>query len=61
MNHMVEVQITKVYGDGKTTIPLEIRQRLGISDGDRVLWYINEKGEVCIKKVAERRFKEPWG
>ena len=54
----VEVQISRVYGEGRTTIPKEIRERLKITDGDKLLWYINEKGEVCVKKVEERRFRE---
>ena len=46
-----EVQVTKVY-QGRTCIPKPIREMLNISDGDRVLWYINDRGEVCLKKVG---------
>jgi len=44
------VQVTRVFGGGKTTIPSDVRKMLGIRDGDTVVWYVNERGEVCIRK-----------
>ena len=34
----VEIDITKVYGKGRTQIPAEIRRELMISDGDKIKW-----------------------
>lgn len=46
-----EVAVMKVYGRCRVQIPKQIRVMLDIKDGDRVLWYINDRGEVCLKKV----------
>jgi AbrB family looped-hinge helix DNA binding protein len=34
---------------GQITIPIEVRVKLGIKPGDRVLFLENEKGEVILK------------
>jgi AbrB family looped-hinge helix DNA binding protein len=34
---------------GQITIPIEVRVKLGIKPGDRVLFLENEKGEVVLK------------
>ena len=52
------LSISKVFQRGKVVIPKEVRERLKIKDGDRILWYLNELGEVCVKKVEERAFRE---
>ena len=45
------VQVTNVYS-GRTTIPQAVRKILGVKDGDRIVWYINDSGEVCIRKAG---------
>jgi AbrB family looped-hinge helix DNA binding protein len=41
--------ITKVYGRGRTQIPDEVRNQLGLRDGDKVIWYA-DGSRICIKK-----------
>ena len=36
------VDKTKVYGGGRTSIPVEIRRNLGIKDGDEIIWVKND-------------------
>jgi AbrB family looped-hinge helix DNA binding protein len=38
-----------VTSKGQITIPIEVRVKLGIKPGDRVLFLENEKGEVVLK------------
>jgi antitoxin PrlF len=38
-----------VTSKGQITIPIEVRVKLGIKPGDRVLFIENEKGEVILK------------
>jgi AbrB family looped-hinge helix DNA binding protein len=40
----------------KLWLPKEVRQRLGLEEGDRAYFYVNEAGEVVIAK-SERGFK----
>ena len=44
---------SKVWGRGYTTIPLVVRRVLGLRDGDEVVWYLSEDGEVVVS--VERR------
>ena len=39
----------KITSKGQITIPIEVRVKLGIKPGDRVLFLENEKGEVVLK------------
>ena len=36
--YVKEIDITKVYGGGRTQIPVEIRRELNIKDGDKIKW-----------------------
>ena len=55
---MQEIAITTVYGDNTTAIPAPIRRLLNISPGDKILWYANERGEICIKRIGKKVFRE---
>ena len=41
--------ITQVKSDGNLSIPLEIRDRLQLADGDKV--------EILLKKIRSKRFE----
>jgi len=43
--------ITKVYGGGRTQIPEELREELGLRDDDCVVWFNDHAGRWCIEKV----------
>jgi len=45
-----EIDITKVYGSGRTQIPAEIRRDLGIKDGDKIKW-VKIGGNYAIEKL----------
>jgi len=41
--------ITEVESDGKLSIPEEIRDRLNLSDGDKI--------EIMLKKIRSKKFE----
>ncbi|MBD2036242.1 AbrB/MazE/SpoVT family DNA-binding domain-containing protein [Leptolyngbya sp. FACHB-321] len=47
----------QIIDDGKITIPLEIRQRLGLREGDELLFSL-EGNEVRLRPVKRRRLSE---
>jgi len=53
-----ELAVSRVFGRGKCSIPRDVREMLGVSDGDKILWYRNDRGEVCIRPVRKRFFVE---
>jgi len=54
------IDITDVFGKGKTTIPAAVRLKLDIRDKDKVIWY--RKGEeICIMKVGLPRYSTTTG
>lgn len=48
------IKTTKVY-QNKVWIPAEIRERLGITDGDKIIWKQNDFGEIVIEKNKKKR------
>ena len=46
------VAVTKVFSRGQTHIPVEIRKRLKIRDGDKIVW-IEDNGRfyITLKKA----------
>ncbi len=48
----------KVTRNYQVTIPLEIRERLGIKEGDLVKFILDERsGKVYLVRVTERRIR----
>ncbi len=49
------IDITDVTRKGQTTIPKEIRDYLGIKEGDKVIWAIRKKDKeevITMSKVS---------
>lgn len=40
----------KIHGKGRVQIPSSIRRHLHIEDGDVLIFYLNDKHEICIEK-----------
>ncbi|MCW4048211.1 MAG: AbrB/MazE/SpoVT family DNA-binding domain-containing protein [Candidatus Bathyarchaeota archaeon] len=62
---MIEVSVGSVTSKGQVTIPKEIRDTLGISEGDKVIFLID--GDVVVlRKVRDMKLSEvllrqkPW-
>jgi len=46
-----EIAVTSVFQKGKVTIPHWIRKKLGIHDGDKVIWIFKD-GDYIMRKVG---------
>ncbi len=44
---------SKVSDKGLTTIPKEIRERLGIKRGDVIRWIIDDRGSAIVRVVSD--------
>ena len=42
--------LSKIFQHGKTQIPRDVRRFLGAEDGDKMLWFSEEK-KIYVKKV----------
>jgi antitoxin PrlF len=45
--------VVKVTRKGQTTIPVEVRQKLGIKEGDKLLVEATEQGHVVFKPIRK--------
>lgn len=51
---MSQISVGSVTSKGQVTIPKEIRQALGIKEGDKVIFLVQGKQAVIKKVPAER-------
>ena len=48
-----DIDIAKVHSNGRIVIPSEVRKKLGIEDGDKVLWFWIGVDQLCLEKVEQ--------
>lgn len=46
------MELAKVTSKGQITIPLQIRKRLKLKEGDKV-FFIEEKGHIVVRNAAQ--------
>jgi len=46
--------ISKLFQRGKTQVPKEVRNALGLKDGDKILWFSQDKRIYVEKHVPIR-------
>jgi AbrB family looped-hinge helix DNA binding protein len=51
---------TRLRARGQITVPPEIRKRLGVQDGDDILFYITEKGQIAVAPAQIIDPKQAW-
>ena len=56
----METKIIKVTDKGQISIPIEIRNSIGISVGDELI-AIREGETLCLKKIKKDDFKDLFG
>ena len=62
---MLEISVSQVSSKGQVTIPKEIREALGIAEGDRVVFEA-DGGRVTFRKVSGEKLsailtqRKPW-
>ena len=54
------MEIAKVTSNGQITIPMDIRRRLSIKDGDKVLFMESDEGVLMLNSsmIALRQFQK---
>ena len=48
---MADVKLSTISKKGQTTVPLEIRKKLELKDGDHIIFEVSSSGEVLLKKA----------
>lgn len=62
---MSEINVSSITTKGQITIPKEVRDRLNLKKGDKVIFVI-ESGQAAIKKASGEKLSEmlrrqkPW-
>ena len=46
------MNIAKVSANGQITVPVEIRRALKLKEGDKVLFYQKENGEIVVNNTS---------
>ena len=46
------MNLAKVSANGQITVPVEIRRALKLKEGDKVLFYQKENGEITVKNTS---------
>ncbi len=39
---------TRLRAKGQVTVPRQVRERLGLNEGDDLLFYVNEQGQIVV-------------
>jgi antitoxin PrlF len=61
----LEISVSQVSSKGQVTIPKDIRESLGLTEGDRVLFEI-DGSRVTLRKVSDEKLsqilihRKPW-
>lgn len=50
--------LAKVTSKGQVTVPREIRQKLNLNEGTKILFYQNELGQVVIENANIKVFHD---
>jgi antitoxin PrlF len=45
---------TTIYKKGQTTVPVEVRNALGVTAGDRLTFRVERDGTVLVRKAEDR-------
>jgi len=45
--------VSRIYGNGATVIPKEVREALNIEVGDLIVWYIDREKNVAVVSVEK--------
>ncbi len=51
---------TRLRGRGQITLPPEIRERLHIKEGDDVLFFVNDEGQIVVEQAQVLDPEQSW-
>lgn len=52
------MNLAKVSGNGQITVPIEIRQLLGLKSGDKILFFQKQNGEIVISNASSQAIQK---
>ena len=52
------MNLARVSVNGQITVPAEIRRKLKVKDGDKIIFFENKKGEIVIQNSSILAIKE---
>jgi len=48
--------VSTIFQYGKTTIPKQVRSRLQIKDGDKIIWSVDDTGNITASKGSNDKY-----
>ncbi len=51
------MELAKITSKGQITLPIDIRRKLGVKEGDKVL-FVEEAGKICILNASMEALRE---
>lgn len=52
------MNLAKLSANGQITVPVEIRRKLGLKSGDKILFYQKEDGEIVLTNASAQAIKK---
>ena len=52
------MNLARVSSNGQITVPAEIRRKLGIKEGDKILFFEKPNGEIIMQNSSSLAIKE---
>lgn len=52
------MNLAKVSSHGQITVPIEIRKKLNLHEGDKILFLENDQGEIILQNSSRIAIKE---
>ena len=52
------MNLARVSSNGQVTVPVEIRRKLNIKEGDKILFFENAKGEIVLQNSSRVAIRE---
>lgn len=52
------MNLAKVSANGQITVPVEIRQLLGLKSGDKILFFQNPNGDIVINNASAEAIRK---
>ena len=52
------MNLAKISANGQITVPVEIRRKLGLKSGDKILFYQKEDGEIVLTNASAQALKK---
>ena len=49
---MTYMNLAKISSNGQITVPAEIRRKLGLKSGDKILFFQNQNGEIVVSNAS---------